>query len=296
MAVYRQHRNKNYTIMANYHFREREMSLRAKGLLSLIFSLPDDWKYTVAGLCTICKESEQIITLTLKELKEFGYLVVTKQMPNETTDGRISYVYDLYERPSDANIEKQPPENHMVEIAKQPPDFQGVENQPLYIYTKEENTNNTFTKVKGAPKQEPLIAKDVQTGKKEKITKSNFTKYIGTIVNNFTDPAIIEMLTQYLRFRITRGLSDLQWEIIIQDLITQKLSNKEIIEKTRGAIAAGYMTLIPPWEKNQRTKKASFDNTASREVPEAVSKMTGIDRKEWEETLAKNTDGTYKKY
>lgn len=132
MAVMRVHKTKDYTVMSNTHFREREMSLKAKGLLSLMFSLPDTWDYSIAGLVAICKENETAINSTLKELKKFGYLSVTKLMPNQTQSGRIEYVYDIYEKPTE--IEKLPIEKQGVE--NQGVDFQGIE-KPLQLSNKE---------------------------------------------------------------------------------------------------------------------------------------------------------------
>ena len=71
MSVIRINKTSNYTVISNYHFKEKEMSLKAKGLLSLMLSLPEDWNYTVDGLVSICKENETAIISTLKELKEF---------------------------------------------------------------------------------------------------------------------------------------------------------------------------------------------------------------------------------
>lgn len=116
--------------MSNTHFRERYMSLKAKGLLSLMLSLPSDWDYSVEGLVAICKENETAITSTLKELKMFGYLSVTKVMPNETQSGRIEYVYEIFETPQRDNI--QGIENQGVEK-------QGIENLPL-VLQKEKST------------------------------------------------------------------------------------------------------------------------------------------------------------
>ena len=124
MAVIKVNKTKDYTIMSNTHFRERDMSLKAKGLLSLMLSLPSDWDYSVEGLVAICKENETAITSTLKELKMFGYLSVTKVMPNETKSGRIQYVYEIFETPQRDNI--QGIENQGVEK-------QGIENLPLVL-------------------------------------------------------------------------------------------------------------------------------------------------------------------
>ena len=92
MPVIRVNKTKDYTVMSNYHFKEKDMSLKAKGLLSLMLSLPDNWGYSVEGLVNICKENETSINTALKELKLFGYLSVTKLMPNQTENGRIEYI------------------------------------------------------------------------------------------------------------------------------------------------------------------------------------------------------------
>lgn len=127
------HKNENYTIMSNYHLRERDMSLKAKGLLSVILSLPSDWDYSIAGLVAISKENETAVKSALNELKRFGYLKVTKQMPNETESGRIEYAYDIYEQPC-AKIAQE-----NLSIDKQGIENLGVENQGQL------NTNKTIT-------------------------------------------------------------------------------------------------------------------------------------------------------
>ena len=122
-------KTKDYTVMSNTHFREKNMSLKAKGLLSLMLSLPGDWDYSINGLVSICKENETAITSTLKELKLFGYLTVTKVMPNETSSGRIGYIYEIHENPK--------VQNQGLEI--QGIEKQGIENLPL-VSQKEKST------------------------------------------------------------------------------------------------------------------------------------------------------------
>lgn len=99
MSVIRVNKTGDYTVMSNYHFRNKEMSLRAKGLLSEMLSLPETWDYSIAGLAAINNESERTIRRILDELKQLGYLKITKLMPNETKTGRIEYIYDIYEEP-----------------------------------------------------------------------------------------------------------------------------------------------------------------------------------------------------
>lgn len=141
MAVFRVNKNRNYTVMSNYHLRDKNLSLKAKGLLSQMLSLPEDWDYTIQGLCSINKEKEASINSTLNELKDNGYLKVTKKMPNETKSGRIEYVYDIYETPKQEG-EKQDLENLGVEF--QGVEFQGLENQGQ-LNTEELSTEITST-------------------------------------------------------------------------------------------------------------------------------------------------------
>lgn len=133
MPVIRVEKTKNYTVMSNYHLKEKNMSLKAKGLLSVMLSLPDNWDYTIAGLSAICKENETAIKSALKELQNFGYLHIVKKLPNQTKSGRIEYEYIVYETPKQEG-EKQGVENLGVE-------FLGVENQ-RQLNTNKLNTNN----------------------------------------------------------------------------------------------------------------------------------------------------------
>lgn len=106
MAVIRVNKTADYTIMGNSHLREKEMSLKAKGLMSLMLSLPNDWDYSVAGLVSICKESDSSIKSALDELKKHGYLVITKKMPNQTDSGKIEYEYNIFEYPQGKEPER----------------------------------------------------------------------------------------------------------------------------------------------------------------------------------------------
>lgn len=93
----------NFTIMSNQHLRSHNLSLKAIGLLSKVLSLPEGWDFSVAGLTAICKESKQAVMTALDELKEWGYLELTKLTPDKTASGRIEYVYTFYEH-SDKDV------------------------------------------------------------------------------------------------------------------------------------------------------------------------------------------------
>ena len=151
MATFRVNKTSDYTVISNYHLREKEMSLKAKGLLTLMLSLPGNWDYSISGLASICAENETAIKTGLKELKKFGYLKISKIFPNkERGNKKIEYVYEIFEKPlvegkrqKEQGTEKQPLEKQKVENL--PPESQAVENQGQ-LSTKELNTNKLNTK------------------------------------------------------------------------------------------------------------------------------------------------------
>ena len=97
MSVFRISKTKNFTVMSNYHFKEKDMSLKAKGLLSLMLSLPDTWDYSITGLVKLSKDGKDSVMTALAELEKFGYLTRT-QLVNDK--GQFSGVeYNIFEEP-----------------------------------------------------------------------------------------------------------------------------------------------------------------------------------------------------
>ena len=97
MAVIRVNKTNDFTVMSNAHFKEKNMSLKAKGLLSLMLSLPDDWDYSVAGLTELSEDGKDSVMKALAELERFGYLKRTRLTDKK---GRFAgYDYDVYEQP-----------------------------------------------------------------------------------------------------------------------------------------------------------------------------------------------------
>lgn len=164
MATFRVDKNKNYTVMSNIHLRDRNLSLKAKGLLSMMLSLPEEWDYSIEGLVSICKENETSIKTTLKELKKYGYLEVIKLLPNQTDSGRIEYVYNIYETPKKQEGEKQEVENLPLEnlpVENLGVEVQAVENQGQLntniLNTDYLNTNNkTYSHLNHEGYREPI--------------------------------------------------------------------------------------------------------------------------------------------
>ena len=115
MSVFRINKTANYTVMSNHHFKEKKMSLKAKGLLSLMLSLPDDWDYSVSGLATLSKDGKDSIMSALAELEKFGYLT-RKRLVNEK--GQFAGVeYNIFEipQPKEPIAEKTNEENENAE-------------------------------------------------------------------------------------------------------------------------------------------------------------------------------------
>ena len=156
MATFRVNKTSDYTVISNYHLREKGMSLKAKGLLTLMLSLPENWDYSISGLASICAENETAIKTGLNELKKFGYLRISKIFPNKKRGNKkIEYVYEIFEKPlvegkrqKEQETEKQPLEKQKVEnqgVENLPLESQAVENQGQ-LSTKELNTNKLNTK------------------------------------------------------------------------------------------------------------------------------------------------------
>ena len=107
MAIFRVEKNTSYTVMSNHHLRNQRLSLKAKGLLSQMLSLPEDWDYTLQGLAHINQEGIDAIRAAVKELEKEGYITRSRVRKNNGQLGGAEYV--IHEEPtSDASIQDQP--------------------------------------------------------------------------------------------------------------------------------------------------------------------------------------------
>ncbi|MBS6628720.1 MAG: helix-turn-helix domain-containing protein, partial [Clostridiales bacterium] len=138
MAVFRVERNTGYTVMSNHHLRNKELTLKAKGLLSQMLSLPEDWDYTLAGLSHINREKIDAIREAVKELEKAGYIVRSRERDEK---GRLRGAdYVIYEQP-------QPKEPEAATSSEQPPtsDLPTLENPTLDNPTQEKPTQEKPT-------------------------------------------------------------------------------------------------------------------------------------------------------
>ena len=161
MAVFRVERNTGYTVMSNHHLRNKELSLKAKGLLSQMLSLPEDWDYTLAGLSHINREKIDAIREAVKELEKAGYIVRSRERDEK---GRLRGAdYVIYEQP-------QPREPEAATSGGQPPilDLPTLENPTLDNPTLEKPTQE-----KPTLENPTQLNKDIQKTDLPKKEKSN---------------------------------------------------------------------------------------------------------------------------
>ena len=138
MAVFRIDKTRDYTVMSNHHLRNTELSLKAKGLLSLMLSLPENWDYTTKGLAAICKDGIDSISSCIRELEKHGY-IIRERMRNEK--GQLTTIeYTILEQPKSAPPEQEKPirENPVLDIPAQA--------EPIQENTAQLNTNKSNIK------------------------------------------------------------------------------------------------------------------------------------------------------
>ena len=154
MAVFRVEKNKGYTVMSNHHLRNRDLTLKAKGLLSQMLSLPEDWDYTLAGLSLINREKIDAIREAVRELERAGYIVRSRERDEK---GRLRGAeYVIYEQP-------QPPTL----------DLPTLENPTLDNPTLENPTQEKPTQEKPTLENPMQLNKDIQKTDLPKKEKSN---------------------------------------------------------------------------------------------------------------------------
>ena len=170
MAVFRVERNTGYTVMSNHHLRNKELSLKAKGLLSQMLSLPEDWDYTLAGLSHINREKIDAIREAVKELEKAGYIVRSRERDEK---GRLRGAdYVIYEQP-------QPREPEAATSGGQPPilDLPTLENPTLDNPTLEKPTQEKPTQEKPTLENPTQLNKDISS-KEQSITDLSSTHSI----------------------------------------------------------------------------------------------------------------------
>ena len=141
MAVFRVEKSRGYTVMSNHHLRNKELSLKAKGLLSQMLSLPEDWDYTLAGLSHINRESIDAIRTAVWELEKAGY--ITRRQGRDEKGKMTAIEYTIYEQPQPPELEKPILENPTAgnPVLENPTTGNPTSENPMQIIKEEQKTN-----------------------------------------------------------------------------------------------------------------------------------------------------------
>ena len=156
MAVFRIEKTRDYTVMSNHHLRNTNLSLKAKGLLSLMLSLPENWDYTTKGLARICKDGVDSICAGVRELEEQGY-VIRERVRNP--NGQLGAIeYTILERPRPLEREKPERENPVLDnpILGSPVLEEPEQGNPAQLNTKESSKQKSKTDLSGTELSNPI--------------------------------------------------------------------------------------------------------------------------------------------
>ena len=184
MAVFRIERTRDYTVMSNHHLRNEKLSLKAKGLLSMMLSLPDDWNYTTRGLAKICKEGVDAIGGALRELEAAGYIVRYKLRDRH---GRISDTeYVIYEQPQPKNPDTPGPETASPDTENpymEKPDTE----KPAELNIEKSNTqkqNTQGSSTDSIPFREPAAVRPPERKGRDAMSLTEMESYRDLILEN----------------------------------------------------------------------------------------------------------------
>ena len=184
MAVFRIERTRDYTVMSNHHLRNANLSLKAKGLLSMMLSLPEEWNYTTRGLAAICKEGVDAIGSALKELETAGY-IVRRQLRG--ANGRITDTeYIIYEQPQPKKLDMLP--SDVVSPDTENPDMVKPDTEkPAELNIEKSNTEKTITygsSTDSIPFREPAAAQLPERKGRDAMSVSEIENYRELILEN----------------------------------------------------------------------------------------------------------------
>ena len=203
MAVFRIERTKDYTVMSNHHLRNHELSLKAKGLLSMMLSLPDDWNYTTRGLAKICKEGVDAIGSALRELETAGY-IVRNQLRDQ--QGRISDTeYVIYEKPQPRQPETPRPDTAVPDTAS--PDTENPyldkpdTEKPAELNIEKSNTEKTITygsSTDSIPFRETAAARPPERKGRDAMSVTEIENYRELILENIEYDCLKQRYPLYL--------------------------------------------------------------------------------------------------
>ena len=198
MAVFRIERTRDYTVMSNHHLRNGKLSLKAKGLLSMMLSLPEDWNYTTRGLAAICKEGVDAIGGALRELETAGYIVRHQLRDRQ---GRISDTeYVIYEQPQPKNPDTPQPDTASPDTGKPDMDKPDTE-KPAELNIEKSNTQKSIThgsSTDSIPFRETAAARPPERKGRDAMSVTEIENYRELILENIEYDCLKQRYPLYL--------------------------------------------------------------------------------------------------
>lgn len=252
MTVFRVHKNENYTVLSNYHFKERGMSLKAKGLLSLMLSLPENWDYSAAGLVTLSKDGKDSVNAALKELEKFGYLRRTQAID---ANGKFSgYNYEIFEQPTELKAEKPTTDKP---FAENPSTVKPTTENPPQLNKKELNTKKSNTEI-------------LNTDEEEERKKQGGSSYDAIINNRIFNEEVKKTIYEFIKMRslMKAPLTDFALNKLIDKLEGITKDPQEQIAILENSILNNYKDIYVPKAENKGNVTPLFDSEVNTE-PEA---------------------------
>ena len=245
MPVIRVNKTKDYTVMANYHFRDNNLSLKAKGLLSMMLSLPDGWGYSVEGLVKLSSDGRESIMATLKELEKFKYL---KRSQSRDMSGKLGEaIYDIYERPWSG-----------FPTTAKPTSGKPSSEKPTLL-----NTNKLNTKV--------LNTNNKKVSKVQSKPVENFD----SIIQKSTESTELrEALVEFVKFRklIKKPMTNKALELIIAKLNKLGQSDRERVAILNQSIERGWAGVFSLKDEEPQGKGYQVDPRKIYNMPESYLK------------------------
>lgn len=245
MPVIRVNKTKDYTIMANYHFRDKNLSLKAKGLLSMMLSLPDGWGYSVEGLVKLSTDGRDSINATLQELEKHGYL---KRGRVRDANGKLGQaVYDIFERPITG-----------FPTLEKPTQGKPTQEKPTLL-----NTNKLNTKV--------LNTNNKKVSKAQSKPVENFD----SIIQKSTESTELrEALVEFVKFRklIKKPMTNKALELIIAKLNKLGQSDRERVAILNQSIERGWAGVFSLKDEEPQSKGYQVDLRKLYNMPESYLK------------------------
>ena len=264
--VFRVHKTDNYTVMSNHHLRNVNLTLKAKGLMSLMLSLPDDWDYSAKGLSTLSVGGEDAVKSALKELEEQHYL---KRTPIREKGVIRDWQYDIYENPESLENRAFEPEVEKPLVAEPLVEKQSQINTKE-VNTKEKSINNSTNVELGqaTPTHRHLITVNdsLNTATPHKNKKKNlYEKCVDEIDSYTTNEESKSLLTTYLKVRLEMKQYPLyasMWKGYLNELrrlVNLGQNEREVIQQS---INRGYRGFF---EVKQYNKRAGQDKSVFSE-------------------------------